>query len=272
MRRPAFTLTELLVVIVTIALLMTVLLPVLRRSRQEAEAAVCGSNIKQLLLGLLSYEHEKQRLPYGYSIGCEAEGDPNEQPPGNYPGFNPPDMQGWWWFNYIEDFYKKSDKKTTVVDCPSKRLSDLKLKLSILSGNYGVNHSICKSSFVSGKGREEFKGTPLCSSNIQHPGEALLIVDSGYALISWWHATDNSPVALGSKPIEDTSYVPGLWINKDRKLWSGTEIDAINGRHLGKTVNVGFVDGHVSRKKADDLFVEKTGDGYKNKTPLWVPQ
>jgi prepilin-type processing-associated H-X9-DG protein len=246
---------------------MVILLPVLRRSRQEAQAAVCGSNIRQLLLGLLSYEHEKQTLPYGYSVG-----ESNESPPGNYPGFNPPDMQGWWWFNYIEDFYKKSDKKTTVVDCPSKRLNNRKLKLSILSSNYGVNHSICKSSFVRVEGREEFKGTPLCSSNIPRPGETMLIVDSGYALISWLHATDKPPVVFDQTRIEELAYIPGLWINKDRKLWSGTEIDAINGRHLGKTVNVGFVDGHVSRKKADDLFIEKAGDGYKNRSPLWMPK
>jgi len=48
--------------------------------------------------------------------------------------------------------------------------------------------------------------------------------------------------------------------------------DAIYGRHPNKTVNVGFADGHVSRTKANDLFVEKTNDGYTNKSPLWVPK
>jgi hypothetical protein len=35
---------------------------------------------------------------------------------------------------------------------------------------------------------------------------------------------------------------------------------------------VGFADGHISRIKVDDLFVEKTADDYKNKIPLWVPK
>ena len=270
MRRPSFTLIELLTVITTIALLMVILLPVLRRSRQEAEVVLCSSNIRQLLLGLLSYESEKQTLPLGFSIEYDAKENPIA-PDGNYPGFTPPDMQGWWWFNYIEGFYKKSDMKTTVVNCPSKRLSALKPKSSILCSNYGVNHSICKSSHVRIKGGDEFKGMPLRSSNIPRSNETLLIVDSGYALISWWHATDKPPVALGNY-IEDVAYIPGLWINKDRKLWPGMEIDAINGRHPKKTVNVGFADGHVSLKKADDLFVEKTSDGYKNRSPLWVPK
>jgi prepilin-type processing-associated H-X9-DG protein len=91
-------------------------------------------------------------------------------------------------------------------------------------------------------------------------------------MINWWQATDNPPVTLGSIMIEDTAYIPGLWINKERALWPGQEWDAIYGRHPNKTVNVGFVDGHVSRNKADDLLVEKTGDYYKNKSPLWVPK
>ena len=263
MKRFAFSLVELLVVIVTIALLMAVLLPALRRSRQEAEAAVCGSNISQLLCGLFSYETENQVIPYGFNNSSL------DIPPGGYPGFCPPDRQGWWWFNFIEGFYEKARGNNTAVCCPSKRLSDPKLKNDVLCGNYGVNHSICKSSEPK---KGDFFGTPLCSSNIPRPGETLLIVDSGYALISWWHATDKPPVPLGDNPIEDTSYIPGLWINKNRILKSGQKYDAINGRHPKKTVNVGFVDGHVSRKKADDLFVEKTGEDYKNKSPLWVPK
>jgi prepilin-type processing-associated H-X9-DG protein len=90
-------------------------------------------------------------------------------------------------------------------------------------------------------------------------------------MINWWHATDAPPVFLDST-IEDTAYIPGLWINKDRVLWSGQEHDAINGRHPNKTVNVGYVDGHISRTKADDLFVEKTDDSYKNRSPLWAPK
>jgi prepilin-type processing-associated H-X9-DG protein len=267
MKRPAFTLTEVLVVIATIALLMAILLPALRRSREEAKAVLCSSNISQLLLGLFSYETENQILPYGFDKQ-PLQGPP----PGGYAGGSAYDRRGWWWFNFIEDFYRKSDSKTTVVCCPSKRLSDPSLKNNILCGNYGVNRFICKSSDDIQSYREEFVGTPLRSNNISRPGETLLIVDSGYAIISWWHAADEPPVVLGNDIIEDAAYIPGLWINKDRNLWPGLEKDAINGRHPNKTVNVGFADGHVSRTKADDLLVEKTDDGYKSKSPLWVPK
>ena len=108
--------------------------------------------------------------------------------------------------------------------------------------------------------------------DIPHPSQTLLIVDSGYSIISWWHSTDVPPITLDKRNIEDTAYVPGLKINKDKNLKSGQIHDAINGRHLNKKVNIGFTDGHVARKKADDLCVEKEGDNYRNRSPLWMPE
>ena len=67
---------------------------------------------------------------------------------------------------------------------------------------------------------------------------------------------------------QDTAYVPGLWINVNRQLLADQLTDAIEGRHLKKRVNVGYVDGHVERKAAADLLVEKRGDIYQN-LGLW---
>lgn len=264
MKRSCFTLIELLVVIATVALLMAILAPASQSARQQAKTVLCCSNIKQLTLGLFIYETENQTLPYGFHNTLTP-------PPGGYPGYGQYDRKGWWWFNFIEGFYKKSDGKRTVVWCPSKRLRNPKLKNNILCGNYGVNRSICKSSDDIQNRREEFVGTPLSTGDIPRPGQTLLIVDSGYSIITWWHATNEPPVALGNT-IEDTAYIPGLDINRDKNLWRGQERDAINGRHPNKTVNVGFADGHVSRTKANNLFVEKSGDSYENRSPLWVPK
>jgi len=264
MKRSCFTVVELLVVIATIALLTAILLPSLQTSREHTKATLCGSNIRQLVFGLAMYETDNQTFPYGFHFSLTP-------PPGGYPGYIQYDRTGWWWFNFIEGFYKKSDGKRTVVKCPSKQLRNPNLKNNILCGNYGVNRSICKSPDDIQSRREEFVGTPLCSSDIQHLSQTLLIVDSGYSLISWWNVTDVPPVSLGTT-IEDTAYVPGLEINKDKNLWPGQEWDAINGRHPNKTVNVGFADGHVDRVKADDLFVEKIAEDYKNKSPLWLPK
>ncbi len=266
MRRGGFTVIELIVVIATITLLVAILLPALQSSRQQAKVVLCNSNIRQLVLGLMMYETENQTLPHAFDR--PPHGSP---PPGGYPGGSAYDRRGWWWFNYMEGFFNKADSKKTVLCCPSKRLNSPKLKNNILCGNYGVNQSICKSS-RGRRSRAEFIGTPLSTSNILRPGETLLIVDSGYSMINWWHATDAPPVSLGSTVIEDTAYIPGLRINAERDLWPDQEHDAINGRHPNKTVNVGFADGHISRVKADDLFVQKIGDSYKNLRPFWLPK
>jgi prepilin-type processing-associated H-X9-DG protein len=265
MKRVGFTLVELLFVIGIIALLMAIVVPVAQSSRQQAKAVLCGSNIRQLLLVLLAYENENQRLPFAFD-------DTSTNPPvGGWAGGSAYDRMGWWWFNYTEGFFNNATSKKTVLLCPSKNLRDIRLKDNILCGNYGVNQSICKCRTGS-LSRAEFIGTPLSTSDMPRPTQSLLIVDSGYSMISWWHATDTPPYTLVGM-IEDTAYIPGLKINEKRiNLWSGQKDDAINGRHPGKTVNAGFADGHISRTKADNLLVEKSCDGYKNRSPLWRPK
>jgi len=263
MKRPGFTLIELLVVIAVIALLTAILIPVLQSTKQRAKAVICGSNIKQLLVDLFMYETDNQNFPYGFYNTFTP-------PPGRSPGNFAFDRPGWWWFNYTSDYPGRNRGERTTLWCPSRQIKDPKFDF-ILHGNYGVNRSICKSSDDIQRNREEFVGTPLRGSDIPHPAQTLLIVDSGYSIISWWHVTDVPPATLGST-IEDTAYVPGLEINKDRELWAGQEEDAVDGRHPNKTVNVGYVDGHSGRTKANDLFVEKTEDFYTNRSPLWSPK
>ncbi len=262
MKREGFTLIELLVVIAVIALMIGVLLPALRILRLQAQALLCSSNINQLVLSLTMYEDDNGTFPHALDTLSEA-------PPGGFPGNFMYDRMGWWWFNHIIDYSRKDTGKDTSIWCPSRKINEMMLKDNVLCGNYGVNLSILKS--TSGRtNRPEFAGTPFSNGNIQRHSETLLIVDSGYSMISWWHVTDVPPEPL-SNFIEDTAYAPGLKINNEKTLLPGQEWDAINGRHPNRKVNAGFADGHVERKKADDLFVEKSETGYKNRYPLWRP-
>ena len=54
-RHPAFSLVELLVVIAVVAILLSILIPTLRKARQAASRVSCAHNLKQIGLGMTMY-------------------------------------------------------------------------------------------------------------------------------------------------------------------------------------------------------------------------
>ena len=67
-RRNGFTLIELLVVIAIIAILMAILMPALKRAREQGQRAACLSNLKQLQLSWILYADDNDDKV----VNCEA--------------------------------------------------------------------------------------------------------------------------------------------------------------------------------------------------------
>jgi prepilin-type N-terminal cleavage/methylation domain-containing protein len=62
MRRHGFTLIELLVVVSIIALLISILLPSLRKAREQAVVVACGTQLKQVGQGMMMYGLSNRNL------------------------------------------------------------------------------------------------------------------------------------------------------------------------------------------------------------------
>ena len=77
MRRPkGFTLVELLVVVGIIALLISMLLPALRKAREQAQRTACAAQLRQLTAAVVAYGIENRgRLPSGVRNGGPGQGE-----------------------------------------------------------------------------------------------------------------------------------------------------------------------------------------------------
>ena len=134
-RKPkGFTLVELLVVISIIALLLSILLPSLRKAREAARRVVCASNLRQLGLGFTLYTED-----YGYYPAAQGVGETYVPYYGDCPTH---------WYESIITYTglknAKAAKQLNFWKCPSDRYSEEELKN--ISGipyalNYGINQS-----------------------------------------------------------------------------------------------------------------------------------
>jgi prepilin-type N-terminal cleavage/methylation domain-containing protein len=93
-RRRAFTLVELLVVITIIGILIALLLPAVQAAREAARRATCTNNLKQAGIALHNYHAALQSFPFRMG-GTEQ--------PWTYPGSNDSRLGGWvLLLSYIE--------------------------------------------------------------------------------------------------------------------------------------------------------------------------
>jgi prepilin-type N-terminal cleavage/methylation domain-containing protein/prepilin-type processing-associated H-X9-DG protein len=103
-RRYAFTLVELLVVIAVIGILIALLLPAIQSARESARRMSCSNNLKQVGLALNLYYNTNNKLPAGWTAY-----DPKTQLP--YPLGEP----GWGWASRITPFMEFSGLAKSAI-------------------------------------------------------------------------------------------------------------------------------------------------------------
>jgi prepilin-type N-terminal cleavage/methylation domain-containing protein/prepilin-type processing-associated H-X9-DG protein len=210
-RRPGFTLIELLVVIAIIAILASMLLPALSRSKQKAKSTKCMSNIRQMCMSYILYAQDNtDEVVTLYLFDTAPAG-------AFYPG------TVTWWVDILRPYLVG----TNVLACPSV-MSDV---VSTAGGPGGLGVALSHPELSSWSTDWEPKLTSLTQ-----PVKRMPFVDSG--LIGNPRATN--PDTWVEVPNQQALY----WRVPSNLGWYDDDPQRAVGRHLNRC-NGGFADGHA---------------------------
>jgi prepilin-type N-terminal cleavage/methylation domain-containing protein len=143
-RRPGFTLIELLVVIAIIAILAAILFPVFARARENARKANCTSNVKQIIMAVLSYAQD-----YDETL---------------IPGACPPKGSSYiYWYELLDPYLKNAE----IIRCPSMKHAGY--------GGLGYGWNYLEFGYWPSS-----PGTGWCThlGEVENPAETILLGDS----------------------------------------------------------------------------------------------
>lgn len=208
--RTGFTLIELLVVIAVIAILASILFPVVTKAKDKARQSTCMSNLKQVAMGMSMYTEDFEGrfcpaiktdfLQWYTDSTSTIVTDPN------LPGSHFKTSIGFGLAHYFTwmDYISSNVKDWHMFTCPSQSTPEL--------AGYGYNAAI------SGYARGMYKGTdldlqPACLEEIRRPSQVLVLLDfsikeSLYPLPGTNFDTHSPTVAPHSEGM-NTSYADG---------------------------------------------------------------
>lgn len=236
-----FTLLELLIVIAIIGILITLLIPSMRKAREATKNAVCLSNFKQMSLATYVYAVEHNRnLPASFN------GD----------SMNPP-----YWYGAILPYIENDNEwSTRIYQCPTVEYTGE----NELPRNYGSNTQVFKHhpSPSTPHLNQDFR---LQLGQVIRPSEVYAIAD-----LSVWNPDSGDCFPFNRFPFTWTIESWRYNSNPDQVLPSYLEYDntytddsiKIRFRHMGdKVANFSFPDGHargmrMTQVKAINMFNE----------------
>ena len=266
-RRRAFTLVELLVVIGIIAILISILLPVLNRVKEQANATKCAANLRELSKMWFQYANENKGL----------------SAPGRLPKFDGFDSPYWigngmqyrpHWYelfgaamkNYASRKPQPTEDDSWKVDsdlytCPS---TDWRNSRNFV---WGYNFQFLGNTHE--KGPMVFINYPVKANAISRSSETVMAADcmgtaAGKPMaLRTGHYDDGQKdlFAIGNKAhLLDPPRMTGTSDYADFEARAPQNRSAPDPRHNNRA-NVAYCDGHVERRTLQELGYVVRGDG-----------
>ncbi|HEY3242180.1 MAG TPA: type II secretion system protein [Phycisphaerae bacterium] len=228
MRRRAFTLIELLVVVAIVALLIAILLPSLKKARDQAKQVACASNIRNL--GVAAWM-------YGDSAGNQGAFPLSK----DHGGF-----QEGGWINMLVPYAGTK----LLYRCPSDKSSDWYMEgvtppgdlINDRQNSYATNVYMSPA-VIPPPGAPD--PTPLYGfvkrDMCRFPGDTVYIGEY----------RDTQGAQTASDHIHADQWLPSPILG----LASPPGSDVAVGRHLGKNENYAYVDGHAEATRFKKTFM-----------------
>lgn len=224
-RLKGFTLIELLVVIAIISILAAILFPVFARARENARAASCLSNVKQMGLAIAMYKQDYD---------------------GKYPFARWKGGVDHWYDHFLGPYIKNKQ----VQICPSNSSWYIGYSYNIAFGyDIGTTDQSSSTNSYCGVDIPVYGGVP--DAMINNPSQSVVLLD---ASLAYYHVTIDSGYSDSSaRSVIDTFFAPrSTTPNPDSFL-------ATNYNHPGAGVHNGganalYADGHAKRRKLDFYF------------------
>ena len=208
--RRGFTLIELLVVIAIIAILAAILFPVFAKAREKARQTSCLSNVKQIMVGVLSYVQDyDEQLPLGTSYWYSPGG-------GGAATMTDP----WLWSDLLQPYVKNAQ----IFACPSDSNNQMNTP-------WHVSPVTTTLSYCANMNYRQFGYQSV--GMLKDASKFVFMFDSDIYYTYWYQPTDTSLAA--------TSYRP--WLSAALRHNDGCNLGFLDGH--AKWLNTGGMKGGI---------------------------